>query len=282
MTYRQQFRRLLFLVLVPACPVIAAEPFELEVMTFNVLVEISTGEGTPRWKDRRDELVQLIRESNPDLIGLQEPTPRQADYITQMLERYDRVDVDRYTDVVLLYRRDLFELVDQGHWWLSPTPDKPRSRGFGNFLPRLLIWAQLRHQPSGQDLLVANTHFDNTAPSQEKMAALCQERFLPLAERKLPMIWMGDFNTDQNRGDYETLISSGWRDSYTVSPLASPGGRDDNAPTFPGSGARRIDHIFYHGPITPISWQVIHYPDADRPLSDHYPVQARLKVAGAP
>lgn len=254
-----------------------AEPIELKVLTFNILVEISSVEGVPPWKERRDEMVQLIKNLDPDLLGLQEPMPRQAAFLKEALPDYEAIQDEKFTDVILMFRRSMFETVDRGEWWLSPTPDKRMSKGFGNFLPRILVWARLKHVASGRELLVANTHFDNSMPSQVKMAALCQERFRSLGMGDLPMIWMGDFNTDQNRGDYPMLVSDGWKDSYTASPLASPGGRDDNAPTFPGNPGKRIDHIFYRGPFTPTHWEVVSYADPKRHLSDHFPVFAKLK-----
>jgi endonuclease/exonuclease/phosphatase family metal-dependent hydrolase len=151
------------------------------------------------------------------------------------------------------------------------------SKGFGNFLPRLLIWARLKHLPTQRELIVASTHFDNSLPSQVKMAKLCQDQFKPLCAEGLPMIWMGDFNTDQERGDYPMLVSNGWRDAYLASPNASKNGHDDNVGTFPGH-TRRIDHIFLHGPIKAINWRTLPWTGNETPLSDHYPVFAQLVI----
>lgn len=258
----------------------AAEPLEITVVTFNVLVEFSSGDGVPAWSDRRDLCIQVLRDSKADFIGLQEPTPRQVKYLLDALPGYEETVFPRYnfTDVVLLARGDRFERTEWGHWWLSKTPDKPLSAGFGNAIPRLLIWGRFKHRPSGRELYVLNTHFDNTMPSQVKMAKLCQERIAPLAAAGIPMIWMGDFNTDQERGDYATLVSNGWKDSYVACDKATPSGRDDNVATFPGNPGKRIDHIFHHGTIEPARWKRIESPDPTRLLSDHYPVQATLRL----
>ena len=34
------------------------------------------------------------------------------------------------------------------------------------------------------------------------MAELCEQRLAPFAVHGLPMLFLGDFNTDQKRGDY--------------------------------------------------------------------------------
>jgi endonuclease/exonuclease/phosphatase family metal-dependent hydrolase len=252
-----------------------SEGTELKVMTFNVLVEISRKPGVPSWKDRKGVCAQLVREKDPDLLGLQEPTPRQVEFFLEAVPGYTAVVADDFPDAALLYKTEVFEELERGHWWLSPTPEK-RSRGFGNFIPRLLVWAKLKHKPTGKEMFVFNTHFDNSMPSQVKMAALCEEKMGPFINTGLPMIFMGDFNTNQKRGDYAKLTSNGWQDSYKVSPHASPNGRDDNVPTmYKDDGVGRIDHIFYQGPgLKPISWERLESPDPNRALSDHHPVLA--------
>jgi endonuclease/exonuclease/phosphatase family metal-dependent hydrolase len=267
-----------FLIISSTCapPTLAAAEVELKVMTYNVLVEISSVPGIPPWRSRKDAVVDLIRHENLDLIAVQETAPRQLTFLAEKLPEFGLIQDSKFTDAALFYRKDLFDLVEQGQWWLSPTPEKHMSKGFGNFLPRLLVWARLKHRATGGILVAASTHFDNTEPSQNKMAALCQEKWKPFTQTGQPIIWMGDFNTDQSRGDYPMLTSHGFQDAYTASPSASPGGKDDNVPTFPGENGKRIDHILYFGPVRPIEWKVMTYPNTI--LSDHYPVAAKLVV----
>ena len=253
-------------------------PLLLNVVTFNVLVDFGRQAGVPPWKERRKLCVEVLRGTDADLIGLQEPLPRQVEYLHKHLPAYTVVhDPDNYTDVTIFYKSDEFERLERGQWWLSPTPEK-RSNGFGNFLARLVVWVKLRHRESGRTFYFFDTHFDNTRPSQKKMAELCQLKMKPFIKTGLPMIFVGDFNTDQHRGDYPRLTSDGWQDAYKASEKASASGRDDNVTTVV-DGQKRIDHIFYHGDgITVLKWRRLESPKAGVPLSDHYPVFARLKI----
>lgn len=252
----------------------------LKVVTFNVLVDFAPQPGVPPWSQRKELCSQVLRESQADLIGLQESSPGQIKFFAEELPGYAAhyyvsESGSPYPDAALMYREEAFERLDEGHWWLSPTPERV-STGFGNVLPRLVVWVRLKHRPSGRELYFFNTHFDNSRPSQDRMAELCQRLFEPFVAEGLPLIFVGDFNTDQERGDYPRLTSGGWADAYRASPLASPNGRDDNVPTFPNG--KRIDHIFYHGPgLKAIRWERLESPDPDRPLSDHYPVYAELE-----
>lgn len=252
---------------------------ELNVVTFNVLVDLGKKQGIPAWDERKDLCAQLLRETDADLIGLQEPLPSQVEFLLQAVPGYSKFHYPEYTDATILYKTATFKELDQGHWWLSPTPDRI-SIGFGNVVPRIVVWVKLEHLESGRQLYFFNTHFDNSQPSQTKMAALCEEKMEPFIESGLPMIFVGDFNTDQQRGDYAKLTSNGWEDAYRVSEHASPLGRDDNITTFVGS-QKRIDHIFFqtkHARAT--SWHRLESPDPERKVSDHFPVQAVL-VLGA-
>ncbi|MBX9788443.1 MAG: endonuclease/exonuclease/phosphatase family protein [Pirellulales bacterium] len=254
---------------------------DLTVVSFNILVDFGSGPGVPRWVERRDSCVQLLKQSGAQLIGLQEPSPGQMKWLTEQLPEFEAVFYRRaptdkgYPDAALMYLRARFTEKERGHWWLSPTPEKV-STGFGNTLPRLVVWARLQDMVADKELLVFNTHFDNSMPSQLKMAELCSRQFEKFAAQGAPMLFLGDFNTDQKRGDYARLTSGGWRDSYTASELASDDGRDDRVATH--QRGTRIDHIFYHGDaLTPVAWQRLEFPDPQRPLSDHFPIRARFR-----
>jgi endonuclease/exonuclease/phosphatase family metal-dependent hydrolase len=267
----------------PACeaPTASASDTDLTVVSFNILVDFGSGPGIPRWTERRDWCVKLLKDTGAQLIGLQEPSPGQMKWLGEHLSEYEavfyrRMPTDKgYPDAALLYLRERFAEKERGHWWLSPTPEKV-STGFGNTLPRLVVWARLHDKMADKELFVFNTHFDNSMPSQIKMAELCSRQFEKFASQGLPMLFLGDFNTDQKRGDYAKLTSGGWRDSYTVSDQASDDGRDDRVATH--LRGTRIDHIFYHGDeLAPVAWRRLEWSDPARPVSDHFPILARFR-----
>jgi endonuclease/exonuclease/phosphatase family metal-dependent hydrolase len=275
-----------------------AEPVELRVLTFNVLVDFSNTPPVPRWERRRDLCLQVVQEANPHLISFQENMPKQLDFFRAGLPGYGVVgeltisnaDIEkfktvlpvaaalgmkRYTDALLFFREDTFELVEQGHWWLCSTPDTPNN-DFGNALPRLMVWAKLRHLDSGKELVAVATHFDNSLPSQVHMARLSHELLQPYIDAGLPVIFAGDFNTSPTRGDYAKLTEGDWTDAYIAAPEASENGVDNHVSTV-FFGENRIDHILFHGAgFEAVGWKRIESPDPDKPLSDHYPALATL------
>jgi endonuclease/exonuclease/phosphatase family metal-dependent hydrolase len=270
----------------------------LSVITANIAADFLTPPGVPPWTERRQPYVQALRAADPAIIGMQEVTPRQFAFLQRQLADFGALTVptanpdptllaawrekygaagfmappDPY-EVVLFYRRASCVLLAGGHWWLSPTPERP-SVGFGNIAPRVMLWAHLLHRPSGRELIVFNTHIDRrcTAP----MLELCRQRCASFAGRGLPMLLIGDLNVNPADPEYAALIAAGWHDAHAATASAE-------AATFlfdtPAAPAGRIDHILYRGGgIAPLEWSRLASPDSARRLSDHDPVAASFRL----
>ena len=134
---------------------------ELSVVTFNVMVDVTPTPGVPGWAKRKELCARMLRDAHAELIGLQEPSPAQVKFLTDEVPGYEAIFYKGYPDATLLYKKEVFEEEERGHWWLSPTPERV-SIGFGNVMPRLVVWAKLRHRAIGKSIYVFDTHFDNT------------------------------------------------------------------------------------------------------------------------
>lgn len=266
---------------------------QLTVITFNIHADFLRHKDIPSWDERKELCVQALRQAQPSLIGLQEVMPGQFDFLQEQLAQFTALSVTETTtdeaflqpirqhyglplparnEVVLFFRTEMFELISQGYWWLSPTPERI-SVGFGNIAPRLVLWARLRHKAASQELIVLTTHLDNRA--LPAMARLCQEKLTEFVGMGLPLIFMGDFNLDPARPEYGLLSSNGWQDSYTTTLASSSERLNNHLSTF--MDGRRIDHILYHGEsLRPQAWHWLPSPDPKQRLSDHEPVLARF------
>ena len=56
----------------------------VRVMSFNIHVANNKDDET-NWERRKETLVDVIKESDPDLLGVQEALPRQMDYLNETL-----------------------------------------------------------------------------------------------------------------------------------------------------------------------------------------------------
>lgn len=267
------------LLLIGGCGSDAEKKVELRVMTYNILVDLDNPDYDD-WIERRAGIVDTIRRHDPDLIGLQEPIQSQVDDLLAACPEYGAVHHEAgFTDATILYRTERFSAGKWNIYWLSPTPEEEYSLGFGNILPRMVIRVVLRDESAGRSFYFITTHFDNTAPAQDKSAPLFLERTEPLAE-KLPVVITGDFNSNLSSTAYDTLTSgTGFRltNSFDLAPEWSMDTNVDPRPDYDTD--RRIDHIFVAGGDFACDWWVVDittYPPNDRYPSDHFAMAADL------
>lgn len=266
------------------------DPEPMTVMTFNVMCSLcGTSEHDP-WEERLEYFRDIFARHDPDLVGIQELTPL-GDEVGQLLERlpgraavyFAPADELPYPDAAIFYRKSRFRLLDSGEYWLSPTPDEPRSTGFAKpQLARLVVWATLRDRAGDRDFYFATTHFDNNVPSQALSAPLVKERTAPFAG-KMPVIVTGDFNSKPGTEAWATLTtdSGGFplADTHALAEQWRVISTQQPEPSYELES--RIDHVFVGG--TPGTWAVSdwnvdmsRYGPQDRRPSDHFPITTRL------
>lgn len=262
------------------------EPISIKVLTYNILCSFCNPSYDP-WDERVNYIADTINRYNPDLIGLQElVTPEEVEQFLQILTDYDAYSFKDYPDSTILWRRSMFSLIDQGHFWLSPTPDLPYSTGFApSFqLPRLVVWVKLKDNNTGRRFYFFNTHFDNNSPSQDLSAVLVIEK-IPVIIGGAPIIFTGDFNSQTYDPAYFTLTQGLSAnefyliDAYDITPEAESHINTNVSPTPTYSFPDRIDHIFVqNGDFKGIEFLVdlYTYGENQRYPSDHFAVYAQL------
>ena len=272
----------------------AASPAELRVMSFNLRVPFLL-DATNHWGFRKNNVIKVIRDAAPDILGSQECVAAQADYLREELPEYGfrgvgRGDGERQSEFApVLWRRDKFKELDHGYFWLSEKPEVPGSKSLGAWSTRMCTWVKLQPLDGSPPLAVFNTHLDNmSGRARENSARLIHQRIRSIAGG-MPVIVTGDFNADAGTEPYKLLLA-GERvgvpqllfDAFRV---ANPRLRDDEGTRHDFSGKRsgnRIDWILCTTGFTPVSATInrtrslLGYP------SDHFPVQAVLRPTAAP
>jgi endonuclease/exonuclease/phosphatase family metal-dependent hydrolase len=230
------------------------------VLTWNVSYEPLQPLGLLPWEQRRERIADAVRDA--DIIALQELSGRQLQDMEQGLagfevvtlriplpEELHRVLSTRYRvpfereigELALFVRTARLEIIEQQHQWLSPTPQVPLSVGWGNVVPRLLLWCLLRDRSLGAGFVVAATHVDLTAV--RPMLTAIRDGLAESVARVGAGILLGDLNTMADPDAFDALLDAGWHDTHPTGDLAV-------APTFLGELAGRpgrIDHILVYG-----------------------------------
>ena len=179
-------------------------PQEVRVGTYNI--RLGTGDrGTPNaWEARRQDLVAFIRKLDLDAFGLQEVRPEQAAYLREQLPEYAFVGehrgADRKSDEAspVFYRKDRFEALKSGTFWLSETPDVPGRKGWGAACPRVCSWMWLKDRRSGRTFCFANTHTDHVSALARKEGMLLIIQRMKAFGGGAPIVFTGDHNCREN------------------------------------------------------------------------------------
>lgn len=291
----------LCLYLASAAPLAAAEPVELEVMSFNIRYAYAghSEESTDNnWNDashpRRERVIRVIRENHPDILGVQEARHGQIVDLREALGEFDFYGIGRddgktegeYSGI--FYRKDRFERGDAGSFWLSATPDKPGTTFATeeNAVPRIASWVKLKDMPTGQQFFVLNAHWDHiSVPARRASARLIRERLAKLGG-DLPIIVMGDFNAREGSAEVEEIIGGQDGKSFALvdSYRALHPERQADEATFGGFkgtvAGRRIDYILCSRDWKPIRGAIVRTSYDGLWPSDHYPIVATLRLEG--
>jgi endonuclease/exonuclease/phosphatase family metal-dependent hydrolase len=277
------------LVAVPASAR-AADPGEshLTVLSFNIRYD-NTSDGVNAWPHRREAVAKIV--GRADVAGLQEVLHRQLTYLKQALPKYDSVGVGRddgkqageYSPI--LYRRERFEVLDSGTFWLSDKPQEIGSLGWDASLPRICSWAKLRDKQSRQEFTFFNTHFDHRGPQARLESGKLIARKIHEIAGEGPALLSGDFNATPDSEPIQALLAANDRTTSLLdSRTASASAPEGPGTTWNGFTKivpdRRIDFIFKQGPIEVLSYrEITQQIDDGRFPSDHLPVMVEVALS---
>ena len=262
--------------LIAAVFALSATAEELNVASFNIRngKPLKPGQALPKkgdyasyngWDHRKAQLCDMINFEAFDLFGSQEVRKGQLDDMLAALPDYDYIGVGRdhgdhrgeYSPV--FYRKDKFEKLDGGTFWLSPTPDKP-SKGWDAKYNRICSWGIFRHKASGKKVCFMNVHFDHRGVQARLEASKQIVEFVKKNCRGVNVILTGDFNVTQNSESYKVLATSKvLKDSHDIAKYRFEPTGTFNSFNPQRYTTNRIDHIFVTKGIKVSRWGVLTY-----------------------
>lgn len=255
-------------------------PAPLRVMTFNVRTTIGVNDGREAWPKRRDLFIATIRAAHPDVMGTQELSQMQGDHIVARLPGYAWFGIDRQgghkdEHMGVFYRRDRLDLIRQGNFWLSETPDVVASNTWHTPFPRMVTWGLFEDKATARRFYFFNTHFpyrDEDEAIRTREAEVLIDQIAKINAEGLPLVLTGDFNTTPGSGAYE-IVSKALTDIRKAAPEV--GGPDETFHGWTGKADKRIDWMFERG-FTPLSDTTLTTHRGTLYPSDHFPVLAVL------
>ncbi len=249
------------------------------IMTFNLRFQ-NDFDGDNGWEARKEFVVDLIQRYRPTVLGTQEGTIGQLEYLRKYLTGYDLYAPQRYWDkdchyCSLLFRTGELRPVDGGEFWLSETPERHRSLGWDSAFPRMMSYGFFEHGAEGKLFCAAVTHLDHIgAEARKRQAGIISEW---LSMQKCPRVLAGDFNDHPDSVVHKLLVSNGLLDTWQV--LGK--GEDEEGITYHKflgvPHYFRMDWILVSREFTVMDARVIRdRSPSGRYPSDHFPYVARI------
>jgi len=242
----------------------------LRVASFNIL---QAGNRQYPWANRRESVVECLRDIDPDVFGVQEALWPQLEYLIDAFPGYTcvgrgRDDGHRAGEfMAVFYRTDRFVLRRTETFWLSDTPEIPGSNTWNAACNRVATVAVLTDRTDGTSVGICNTHLDHVSgEAREKGSALIRRK-LPAYGEGLAWAVTGDFNARPSSTVYNNLVG-GQEEPRLI---------DTYAAIHPSAAARRIDWILVSPQFETLAAGICRFNYRGIRPSDHYPVWADLR-----
>ena len=295
------------------------EDYTLKVMSFNIQTE--NGATVKDFGLRAELFRDLLDQLQPDSIGMQEVTTNWIYYMDNYAfnNSYAGVGEGRTPGgeaSSIYYRKDKFEEIDSGTFWLSETPEKVGSYLENVNYPRICTWVHLKDKVTGFEYIHLNTHLDhngNNDGTTGKNIRTNQVRIILEYIQKfpdVPMVLTGDFNQakttseDVNYAMFKNILgestfttSTGEKltgnfsdaradavDAVSSNAWASMTSYWQEGTNKYNPAKKPIDYVFYTtGDFDAMVYRNIHYHRDGIYMSDHLPQYCELhvKVAAA-
>ncbi|MBW6497968.1 MAG: endonuclease/exonuclease/phosphatase family protein [Bacteroidales bacterium] len=278
---------LILTFLLPALLACSQKETELSVMSFNIRYD-NPADGLNAWPNRIGLVEDYLRETAPDIVGFQEALHHQVKDIETMMPAYVRVGTGRDDGLEggeyspIFFKEEVFDLLGQGQFWLSKTPDVPGSIGPGAVLPRIATWAHLHIKKTGRELFVFNTHYSHVSDEARWLSAqIMSERMHQIAGSNA-LIVTGDFNLDIESETYQRLAELFLKENQLTNATESePTYALLQQGTYNGFGHVEIqpfiDFIFVSPHFQVISSSIDRIKPGNLYISDHWPVVVKFK-----
>lgn len=256
---------------------------EITIMSSNVRCISPDDLFKKSWFYRASLIKDSINEVKPDVIGFQEATWVHYNYLTDILNDYDSVITYRDNFILsegcpIFYRKDKFDLLDKGSFWLSKTPEV-MSSDWGAAHNRITSYVILKEKATNKEFVVFNTHLDHISnEARINGINVVLDKIKQFGGK--PSILMGDFNayvgSKTINAAYEVfddacnIANVNLQEGYKEATFHNWGNKLDN---------KRIDYIMVSKEGIDVSlYDVLDKTYNDVYASDHFAIYIKMKL----
>lgn len=265
-----------------------SKPLELNVMSFNIRYD-NPDDSLNNWQYREDIAAKIIKTKDIDIVGAQEVLSNQLVDLKERLPEYNAIGVGREDGKeegeysALLYKKDRFEEVKSGYFWLSETPEIVGSKGWDGACERIATWAVLKDKATGKEVFAINTHLDHVGKvARQEGVTLLLSRAYELSNG-LPVIMTGDLNAEPTSSVIKHVTDETIKEHLINSRSIAKEviGTEWTFHDFgklPLEKREIIDYIFVSKSVEVDRFETISDKLDEVFLSDHTPIVAKIKI----
>lgn len=254
---------------------------QLIVGSYNLRLDIPKVDVGNEWSNRASMVSDIIKFYEFDILGTQEGFAHQLEDLKKALPNYDEYGVGRDDgknageQSAIFYRKDKFDLLNSGSFWLSETPEKPSFGWDAQKYRRICSWVLLKDKKTNKKLYCFNAHYDHQANIARKESSKLILEKIKSMRKGISVILTGDFNGNTSTEWYKEIAQSNILfDSYTQAPIKLEGN-----PTYQAYGNVEvlkgndvIDHIFITKDFRVKKWGILSNTFHGKYPSDHFPI----------
>lgn len=254
----------------------------LKVTTFNIRLDIESDQEN-KWANRKASVIDFIMFEEPDFIGMQEVLLGQLNDLEDGLINYSYVGVARDDGkeegefTPLFFNNNKWELLSSETFWLSETPKIP-SKSWDAAYTRICTWGRFISRENNQEVIVLNTHLDNSGEKARRMGAQLIIEKIGKVSKDTNTILLGDFNAEPNAESIKYITDKTMKDAFEIADRKFGEIGTFNGFDLSDITSRRIDYVFVSEGFEVEKYGV----DSDiidgRYLSDHFPVTVYLNA----
>jgi len=175
------------------------------LMSFNIRRTASEGNPINNWDSRKAAVMNFINNSRAHLIGLQEVTLSQFNYITDNLSSkymalyFPREGGSDPEGLAIVFDATVFNIISDDRYWLSDTPDI-QSKGWGESYYRIAFVVVFENRVTGEYIKMVNTHGPLEDLANTNAYKLIMDR--SVSDKDHFVFLCGDFNASQGEIGY--------------------------------------------------------------------------------
>ena len=292
-----------------------AEKVRIKVMSSNIRSgQDDANNELARWPYRKFAYMNMLSDTQPDLIGLQECSAEKVETLSIASEYgmwlvptcdvpVPNVTDDQLPPNVIMYRKSKFELLDKGVFYYNeadPAVPCHNPCGASGWQVRGSVWVKLQVKENGRILYFFDTHYTHdpeeiidpetgkkhyNIEERRKASLIAVEQMEKIVKEKDAALFLvGDLNCSLADGatrngprSLEPLTEYMWsarEDAHSYDGAISFNGFTE----YKNGKVGNIDHIFYRG-AEALDFVTVNSPDYGVTyISDHYPVMCGFEI----